>query len=415
MKKIKELFATPKKAAISCAVLAGCLLVLGTGSVFAASTIAETNSIGVAAAQNFAFADAGIDPASAYVDHTDFDFERGQFIYEVEFIANGTEYEYWVKASDGTVVKKETKVLSANGSNVATPDQISQEEAKEAALSDAGLTAADVTFTKEKLDYDDGMALYDVEFYTDAAKYEYEINATTGAVFSRSKETFAAGTQAANPTQNNAAGKDTVTTSGSGSTGTSNTAGTNSANTAGTGDAGLEAAKAAALADAGYTADQVYLTKCEPDYDDGVLVYDIDFCVNGYEHDYEIHGSTCAVLSKSVEHCDHDDHPYCDNNGICDGTGSGYGYGDGTGTGTGNGNGAAGTSVDLEQAKSIAVSHAGLTVDQVTFSKAKLDHDDGLAVYEIEFYYDGSEHECKVDCATGAIVDYECESEHHHR
>ena len=90
MKKIKEWFNTPKKAAVSCAVIAGCLLVLGTGTAFAASTVAENTSIGVAAAQNFAFADAGVDPAAAYVDHTEFDFERGQFVYEVEFIADGT-------------------------------------------------------------------------------------------------------------------------------------------------------------------------------------------------------------------------------------------------------------------------------------------------------------------------------------
>ena len=32
--------------------------------------------------------------------------EQGQFIYEVEFLANGTEYEYWIKASDGSIVKK---------------------------------------------------------------------------------------------------------------------------------------------------------------------------------------------------------------------------------------------------------------------------------------------------------------------
>ena len=110
MMKIKEWFNTPKKAAVSCAVIAGCLLVLGTGTAFAASTVAENTSIGVAAAQNFAFADAGVDPAAAYVDRTEFDFERGQFVYEVEFIAEGTEYEYWIKANDGTVVKKEQEL-----------------------------------------------------------------------------------------------------------------------------------------------------------------------------------------------------------------------------------------------------------------------------------------------------------------
>lgn len=382
MKKIKEWFNTPKKAAVSCAVIAGCLLVLGTGTAFAASTVAENTSIGVAAAQNFAFADAGVDPAAAYVDHTEFDFERGQFVYEVEFIADGTEYAYWIKASDGTVVKKETKLISANGSNVATPDQITLEEAQTEALTDAGVAAADATFTEGKLDYDDGQALYDVDFYTADAKYEYEINAATGSVYSRSKETFSAV-----PTQDTtpATEPDPVPAG-------SDTAGSAPAAT------GMEAAKAAALADAGFTEDQVYLSKCEADYDDGVLCYEIEFCCNGWEYDYEIYGETCAVRSKDVEACDHDNHRNCDNDGICDGSGSGYG--------------AAGTAVDLEQAKTICLNHAGCTADQAAFSKAKLDYDDGLAVYEIEFYCNGSEHEYKVDCATGAILEYECEGHH---
>lgn len=382
MKKIKEWFNTPKKAAVSCAVIAGCLLVLGTGTAFAASTVAENTSIGVAAAQNFAFADAGVDPAAAYVDHTEFDFERGQFVYEVEFIADGTEYAYWIKASDGTVVKKETKLISANGSNVATADQITLEEAQTAALTDAGVAAADATFTEGKLDYDDGQALYDVDFYTADAKYEYEINAATGSVYSRSKETFSAA-----PTQDTtpATEPDPVPAG-------SDTAGSAPAAT------GMEAAKAAALADAGFTEDQVYLSKCEADYDDGVLCYEIEFCCNGWEYDYEIYGEICAVRSKDVEACDHDNHRNCDNDGICDGSGSGYG--------------AAGTAVDLEQAKTICLNHAGCTADQAAFSKAKLDYDDGLAVYEIEFYCSGSEHEYKVDCATGAILEYECEGHH---
>ena len=379
MMKIKEWFNTPKKAAVSCAVIAGCLLVLGTGTAFAASTVAENTSIGVAAAQNFAFADAGVDPAAAYVDHTEFDFERGQFVYEVEFIADGTEYEYWVKASDGTVVKKETKLISANGSNVATPDQITLEEAQTAALTDAGVQAADVTYTETKLDYDDGMALYDVDFYTADAKYEYEIHATTGAVFSRSKETFAA--QPVTPSQDStqtAAPVEETTDTGT-STGSS---------TGAVSDVGLEGAKAAALADAGYTADQVYFDKCEGHYDDGVLCYEIEFCAEGWEYDYEIYAATGTVRAKDVEACDHDRHH------------------------SGNGNGYGAASLDLEQAKLVCLTHAGCTADQVTFSKAKLDEDDGLAVYEIEFYCSGSEHEYKVDCATGAILEYECEGHH---
>lgn len=407
MKKIKEFFNTPKKAVISCAVVAGCLLVLGTGSVFAASTIAETTSIGEAAAQNFAFADAGVDPAAAYVDRTEFDFERGQFVYEVEFIAEGTEYEYWIKASDGTVVKKESKLLS-NASQAAaaasqTGDkngQITLEEAQAAALTDAGLTAEDVTFTKGKLDYDDGVAYYDVEFVCGNTEFEYEINAATGDVYSKSKETFstAAGNGAQNGTQNSQTTDASQSGSQSGQTaGTTQTTGTASE------QIDLSAAQAAALTDAGLAAEDVAFTKGELDYDDGVLTYEIEFCANGCEYSYHINANTGAVCEKDWDDCDHARHH--------NGTGSGNGAGSGSATGTGAGN-AYGVSVDLEEAKSIAVAQAGLSVSDVTFLKAKLDHDDGCAVYEIEFYYDGVEHECKVSCSTGAVLEYE--KDHHH-
>lgn len=407
MKKIKEFFNTPKKAVISCAVVAGCLLVLGTGSVFAASTIAETTSIGEAAAQNFAFADAGVDPAAAYVDRTEFDFERGQFVYEVEFIAEGTEYEYWIKASDGTVVKKESKLLS-NASQAAaaasqTGDkngQITLEEAQAAALADAGLTAEDVTFTKGKLDYDDGVAYYDVEFVCDNTEFEYEINAATGDVYSKSKETFstAAGNGAQNGTQNSQTTDASQSGSQSGQTaGTTQTTGTASE------QIDLSAAQAAALTDAGLAAEDVTFTKGELDYDDGVLTYEIEFCANGCEYSYHINANTGAVCEKDWDECDHAQHH--------NGAGNGNGAGTGSATGTGAGN-AYGVSVDLEEAKSIAVAQAGLSVSDVTFLKAKLDHDDGCAVYEIEFYYDGVEHECKVSCSTGAVLEYE--KDHHH-
>lgn len=60
--------------------------------------------------------------------------------------------------------------------------KIGVEEAKEAALKHAGLTAAEVTFIKEELDYDDGRTEYDIEFVTSTTKYEYEISADDGAV-----------------------------------------------------------------------------------------------------------------------------------------------------------------------------------------------------------------------------------------
>ena len=113
MNKIKNLFSTPKKSAVTVICIIAVLALLGTCTAFAAGSIAQSSSIGEENAKNFAFADAGIDPVSAQQVKAEFDFEQGQFVYEVEFTADGAEYKYWIKASDGSVVKKEADIVRA--------------------------------------------------------------------------------------------------------------------------------------------------------------------------------------------------------------------------------------------------------------------------------------------------------------
>ena len=62
---------------------------------------------------------------------------------------------------------------------------ITEDDAKNAALEHAGLTADQVSFARAHQDWDDGRPVYDVEFYTaDYQEYDYEIDALTGAVLS---------------------------------------------------------------------------------------------------------------------------------------------------------------------------------------------------------------------------------------
>ncbi|MBR3166170.1 MAG: PepSY domain-containing protein, partial [Lachnospiraceae bacterium] len=68
--------------------------------------------------------------------------------------------------------------------DIKEPD-VSSDQARQIALSDAGVTVEDVTFTKAKLDSEEGILLYEIDFYTDEREYEYEINARTGAVRER--------------------------------------------------------------------------------------------------------------------------------------------------------------------------------------------------------------------------------------
>lgn len=383
--KIKRLFETPKKAALSIVCVLAILLFLGTGTVYAADAIAKSTAIGAENAQNFAFADAGIDPAAAKIVRTEFGFEHGQFVYEVEFVADGTEYEYWIKSSDGTVVKKEIEIVTQDGAHKVATAEITADEAKEIALADAGLTVSDVTFTEEKLDLDDSTSVYELKFYTGEKKYEYEINATTGAVFSKSTEAIVAQNPPAQQPVTSAANSEKPATA-TPATGTQS----NSNASSGSSQIGVEAAKNKALADAGLSASAVTFTKARLDYDDRIAVYDVEFYTSTHEYEYEINASTGAVHDKSVE--------AFKSNVAKPGN-------NGSNSNTGN-------YISVDKAKEIAVGKAGLSVSGVTFQKAKLDYDDGRAVYEIEFFSGGVEYECEVDASSGTILDYSSEREH---
>ena len=58
-----------------------------------------------------------------------------------------------------------------------------------------------------------------------------------------------------------------------------------------------------------------------------------------------------------------------------------------------------------DAAKQIALEKAGMTADQVRFTKAHLDNDDGRLEWEIEFVADGIEYEFDIDAQTGTVFD----------
>src|SRR5699024_9202288 len=82
-------------------------------------------------------------------------------------------------APSGTSGAPQTSTPAANTSTAA----ITEDQAREIALTNAGLTSDQVTFLRSKLDYDDGRRVYDIEFYTaDYTEYDYEIDADTGTI-----------------------------------------------------------------------------------------------------------------------------------------------------------------------------------------------------------------------------------------
>lgn len=153
--------------------------------------------------------------------------------------------------------------------------QITLDEAKQAALADAGLVGSDVIYMKEKLDYEDGIAVYDVEFYLDNMEYEYEINAATGAVYSKSVEPY-----------KRPAGDGQNEQSGQAFSGTY---------------IDENSAKMSALNHAGFAESDVSLFKSEFDIDDGIAVYEIEFYKGNREYEYKINAVDGSVMEYEVD------------------------------------------------------------------------------------------------------------------
>ncbi|MBR3781182.1 MAG: PepSY domain-containing protein [Clostridia bacterium] len=145
--------------------------------------------ISVEAAKQKALDDAGVKAEDAVFLKAYYDSNDIVPHYEVKFKANGYEYEYEVKASDGSVLEKDVdKERNSGKTSSASKEYISQDKAKSTAFDHASVKAADVKFSKAELDRDDMVVHYDVEFVAGKYEYEYEINAETGKVIAFDKE-----------------------------------------------------------------------------------------------------------------------------------------------------------------------------------------------------------------------------------
>ncbi len=109
--------------------------------------------------------------------------------YDIKFVSGGYEYEYEIKASDGSILEKEVdREKGIEKSTAENAAYISEDEAKSIAFSHASVDASNVKFSKVELDRDDMIVHYDVEFVEGKYEYEYEINAETGKVIAFDKD-----------------------------------------------------------------------------------------------------------------------------------------------------------------------------------------------------------------------------------
>lgn len=241
----------------------------------------------------------------------------------------------------------ETKSISSEGSvtqgSPSSASYITADEAEQAALSHAGISASDVSFITCELDFDDGIMVYEVEFISGSTEYDYDINALDKSVLKFSTERA-----------------DNYNPSGQGSS---------SGNSASVTEA---EAQQAAFSHAGVSGATVI--KAEYDREDNK--YEIEFIAGSYKYEYEISAADGRVLKSEKEAV----------KSSVSSSGTAY-------------------SVSADDAKQTALSHAGVTNP----NELEIDYDRDENKYEIEFKSGGYEYSYDINAATGEIIKSEKE------
>ena len=208
MSKQNNLTTTKKMlGAIKLIVAVLCVLLLLAAGAFsvmqagASSSASDTSDISMQQAAEVALQDAGFSSSEVESLSGNLDSDDEVRHYDVSFVSQGMEYDYEIKASDGTILEKDREAVETHSSsqNVSLPaesstmtdsDFISIDEAKSIALQVSGVDASNAVFTEAELNVDDGVHIYEIEFISGDMEYSFEINAMTGSVAEWEKESI---------------------------------------------------------------------------------------------------------------------------------------------------------------------------------------------------------------------------------
>ena len=228
-------------------------------------------------AKQIALDHAGISESETDRLRVKLDYDDGVQEYEVTFYVGNREYDYDIDASTGTIrsfdseIEDDYNIASAPSATRAAASAssgaaITEAEAKQIALDHAGVSESETERMRVKLDRDDGVQEYEVNFYVGNREYDYDINAATGEIRSHDSEIdddYVSSTEAAGAAVSEDEARATVVARVSG----------------------------ASASDV-----RLYLER-----DDGRLVYEGELIYNGTEYEFQIDATTGDVLDWESE------------------------------------------------------------------------------------------------------------------
>jgi uncharacterized membrane protein YkoI len=262
-------------------------------SVTSIGTASAAAYIGNQAAIKAALRHAGIEQNNARIIKCEMDWENGRMVYEVDFGAAGYEYEYEINAKTGDIIRfekeseREPSILQVEGQTTsqpaetpspASPNYLSEATVKSIIFKHAGVKESEVYGFSCKLENEDGVAVYEIEFHAKGYEYDYDVHALTGEIVTSSREADDDAPPLNRPTPVQQKEEETDSPAVSKAT------------------IGEAKAKASAFSHAGVNERDILDFECELENENGRAIYEIKFDCNGYEYDYEIDAATGAVL-----------------------------------------------------------------------------------------------------------------------
>lgn len=361
-----------------------------------------------AAALAFAFP-GGTDGIQVVYRKVQLDYEKGQFVYEIEFVADGSEYEFEISATDGAVLDVEIETNSPK--TPAAGEFITREQAVAAVLEQAGENAILVEVEIDKEHTAGGTRyVYEVEVKVNGREYEYYVDAVTGEVTLNDEY---------------------------------------SGNTALPALTEAEALQIA-LDDFKLTAESITSQKIKLEREKGRLCYDIELMVGATEYSMTVDASTGKILEREIDEEHAEQLPAGPSAGQItreqaiaavkeragadaqikevelsdEGTGANkrfyyevevvvngreYEYYVDVETGevtlkgeliTGNRE-----VIGEDAALQIALDYYNVSRSEARVTKVKIEEDDGRLIYEVEFKVKNLEYEFEIDALTGEVIE----------
>jgi uncharacterized membrane protein YkoI/predicted small secreted protein len=280
------------------------------------NVLSNEDIISLEEAKQIALEHANVNAEDAKFDDKELDRDDGNLLFELEFYADGIEYEYDIHAITGEILKverdredrnkapkqetkkdqapaetqtqqpkaeaskQEAKQTQPKQEQTQQAEYIGMERAKQIALNHAGKNSSQARWDDLEFDVDDGVPHYEIEFDVGPNEYDYDIHAVSGKIIEFDHEIK--GTQNKTNTNEVPAEKQPSVSQ----------------------EISKDEAINIALNHAGLSRSQVAFDDVELDYEDGRKEWEIEFDHGNWEYEYEIDASNGNILDFEREYDD---------------------------------------------------------------------------------------------------------------